>query len=506
MKMKLLRRQFVQLPAITAASAGAAGTESAAPIEVGSRKQLFIDRKFIQHSRGVSLTVNPARKLGPVLKRERPWEQAHIGAYLSVLEHEGIFKMWYRGGSGKSASHLCYATSTDGLHWERPALNLIDFQGSTANNIALFRFRSGGVLLDPVAPPEHRFKALDTPDESGTTLEGYGRRILVLLTSPDGLRWSQPRPVLPFHPDSQNNLLWDPRLQKYVAYLRGWNPLRSVVRCEIPPQDIQGPWPYTRIEKPKYLWSIFEWGKSWPPAISTELPTVLAADEQDPPGCDIYTPNVLVYPHAEGVYLAFPSLFRHTAPPGLEPVPMAGVLDVHLAVSRDGIRWERLDRRPYLGLGVAGETDSHGLYMGLGMLRRGNELYHYYGGVNRGHADPKPGDSAVMLAVQRLDGFISADAGPDGGELITPPLTFQGSGLQLNIDTSATGLARVELQTAYGLPVPGLELRNCEPIIGNQVDRQARWSSGEGLSGLQGKPVRLRFALRNAKLYAFQFA
>jgi len=174
-------------------------------------------------------------------------------------------------------------------------------------------------------------------------------------------------------------------------------------------------------------------------------------------------------------------------------------------VSRDGIHWERPDRRPYIGLGLAGEADSHSTYTGLGFVRRGNEIYQYYAGGAGDHAAIGSAPSALMRVAQRLDGFVSANAGPQGGEFVTPPLIYSGRELRLNIDTSAMGTARVELLGPLGAPATGCELRNAEPIITNDVGHLVRWRNGSDVSKFQGIPVALRFVLSNARLYSFQF-
>ncbi len=475
-----------------------------APIDVGGRKQLFIDGRFIARSRGITLTLHPPRKAGAVMLPEAPWERDYIGAYLSVIEHDGALKMWYMSGAGKGDPHLCYATSSDGVRWERPDLGQVEFQGSRRNNIVLARFREGAVVLDPGAPAEQRFKTLEafggsSPSALGTSSSGA----LMLMSSPDGIRWGHECEVLPFHPDTMNVLLWDARIGKYVAYLRGWNPLRVVVRTEIPRGRLFQTWPYTPSPKPYFLWSFLK--GNWPAAIRTELPTVIAADNRDPAASDIYTPNVQVYPWAEDVYVAFPSLFRHTAPPGSERVPMNGVLDVQFASSRDGIHFDRTQREPYARMGLPGEPDQRGVYVGLGMIRRGDEIWQYYGGHAADHNATERAATAIMRLVQRLDGFVAAEAGTDEGEIVTPLLRFEGTRLELNADTSAAGTARVELLDASGVPVPGFELRNCAPVIANDVAHPVTWVGNPDLARFQGPPVALRFRLRNARLYAFQF-
>jgi hypothetical protein len=465
------------------------------PIDIGARRQLFIDRLFLAESSGVGLVVQPPRKGGAVLEGTEPWERDHIGAYLSVIEHGGMLKMWYMSFANRG-SRLCYATSADGIAWTRPRLGLVEFEGSRDNNIVVADFREGAVALDPVAPPGQRFK----------TIQSLGRRrdgSLRVLTSPDGVHWDAGHPVLPFHADSMNTLFWDQRRGEYAAYLRGWNPLRVVVRAAIPRDGLLREWPHTPTPRPNHLWGFLskpEGGgdSAWPPAISTELPTVLSTDGADPARSDIYTPNIQPY---GDVYVAFPSMFRHTAPEGTERVPVKGVLDCQFAASRDGIRFERSDRRPYLARGLPGDHDSHGVYVGLGLIRRGDALLQFYGGSSGEHGTSERDRGAILRATQRLDGFVAVESGSRRGEFTTPELVFSGSRLRLNIDVSAMGSAAVEV-----VGRPGFAMSDCLPIVANHTAHEVAWRGGSDLSGLRGRPVRLRFALANARLYAFEVA
>ena len=106
----------------------------------------------------------------------------------------------------------------------------------------------------------------------------------------------------------------------------------------------------------------------------------------------------------------------------------------------------------------------------------------------------------------RSDGFVSVHAPYDGGEMVTKPLTFSGARLTLNYSTSAAGSVRVEIQDAAGEPIEGFTLEDCSEIIGDETERVVRWKSGCDTSKLVGKPVRLRFAMSDADLYAIRFA
>ena len=105
----------------------------------------------------------------------------------------------------------------------------------------------------------------------------------------------------------------------------------------------------------------------------------------------------------------------------------------------------------------------------------------------------------------RIDGFVSAHAPYDGGELVTKPLTFAGGQLCLNFATSAAGSLKVEIQDAQGQPIDGFRLKDCLPIFGDQLDRTVSWTGEAKLSDFEGRPIRLRLALKDADLYSFQF-
>jgi hypothetical protein len=105
----------------------------------------------------------------------------------------------------------------------------------------------------------------------------------------------------------------------------------------------------------------------------------------------------------------------------------------------------------------------------------------------------------------RTDGFASLYAPYDGGEMVTKPLTFSGSALEINYSTSAAGFVRVEIQDTDGQPIPGYSLDDCPEIIGDKIEHVVRWSFGHDIGPLASKPVRLRFVIKDANLYSLRF-
>ena len=97
----------------------------------------------------------------------------------------------------------------------------------------------------------------------------------------------------------------------------------------------------------------------------------------------------------------------------------------------------------------------------------------------------------------RTDGFASLSAPWAGGEMLTKPLTFSGTALEINYRTSAAGSVRVEIQDLNGLPLAGFTAADCPKIIGDEIERVVTWEAAAGKpqadpGTLAGKPVRLR--------------
>jgi hypothetical protein len=359
-------------------------------------------------------------------------------------------------------------------------------------------------MLDAKAPWETRYRTV--------VVEDNGVRAM---TSPDGLRWRRAEGVaLPFTADAQNQLLWDFRLGRYVAYLRGYPARRTVVRCEMDDPLIT-PWPHAPTTERKQPDA---YGATY---ITDELPTVMETDAEDAPNTDIYNPCVLQYPFAQDAYLAFPGIFRHYPGPGPAPPGMEnhryyrfdndGPWEVQLFVSRDGIRWERPERRPYLSPGIQGEPDAGFVGIGLGMVRRGDKLYQYYSLRPSTHGAAEFRDPRVRNAMmvgrleQDLDRFVAAEACRNGW-LLTPPLVFTGTQLQLNIDCGGVGEGWVELRDEGNRPIQGCSIDDCDPVDLNSIRHVVTWHGSSDLGHLAGQPIRMYIRMRRARLFAFHFA
>ena len=240
--------------------------------------------------------------------------------------------------------------------------------------------------------------------------------------------------VFPFFTDNPAIVHWDERIRKYVIYTRAFDydseNQRQVGRIEV--DDPLKPWPFTKTEKHRTFPSI------------KNIPVVYAADKKDDLHSDVYYNSASNYPWAQDVFLMFPTHFRHFSrernpylrPPRKDQWEDFGMLEVQLAVSRDGVKWQRPERVAYIPNGLADEWDRWYTVSAPGLVKRGNYVYQYYYSSGQLHdgAMLRPEYEKVAkqlggvgVVKQRLDGYVSADADEQGGWLKTPPLTFRGN-------------------------------------------------------------------------------
>lgn len=176
--------------------------------------------------------------------------------------------------------------------------------------------------------------------------------------------------------------------------------------------------------------------------------------------------------------------------------------DAVLLTSRGGARYDRTFLESFLRPGYGLEHwVSRTNYPALNIVQTGEAEMSLY--VNRAYGQPSAHLARFTL---RLDGFASLHAGYKGGEMVTKPLRFTGSRLEINYSTSAAGGIRIEIQSETGAPVPGYSLDECPEIIGDRIARTVAWRRGPDVSPLAGKPIRLRIVLKDADLFSFRFA
>lgn len=492
---------------------------SAEVIDIGSRRELFVDDFLIGQLNGrAEQRLHHPQPQGIAIVHDAPWEGSGSG-YHSVFQDGGTYRMYYKSwqltvtdGKVNTSEHplfTCYAESDDGIHWRKPELGLHAFNGSKANNIVIPKGLMGKVDPDgghpavfkddnPRAGPEAKYKAI---------VRSNATKGLLALQSPDGLRWSPMTDTLVITDgafDSQNLAFWDANAGLYRAY-----------------------------------WRYFTEGttdeKNWKPAGLRAIRTATSTDflrwenQRDLTYVDstdeaLYTNQVKPYHRAPHLLIGFPTRYVERGwSDSLRALPerehrewrskandrygMAITEGLFMA-SRDGVRFKRWSEA-FLRPGIERP----------GTWNYGHQYIAWHPVETKSALEGAPNElsfyatesywtgrsSELRRYTLRLDGFVSIHAPMSGGEMITKPFTFSGKTLTMNFASSAAGGIRVEIQDALGQAVPGFTLADSEAHFGDSIRRPVVWTQGSDVSALAGKTVRLRFALQDADLYAIQF-
>ncbi len=472
---------------------------------------LFIlaDEQIIETSDNAVRRLCPIEKRAdPVISPSEPWEGlAADGAVTSLQDplygvvlyepEDEVFRCWYNAYDrflnrenyppfANQGSSCCLAISTDGLEWEKFPLRRVLHDGSYENNIVRF---TGWSSPDTSVLAEQAWNVLpySSPDSEDRYVASlYARyddpiypRGITVCWSPNGVDWrAQFPPVLPLDGDC-HALSADPVNGGYILTSRSHQHANLCKR----------------------------WGRPWKRQIAlsrsrdlvhwTAMETVLEADDRDGEDSQLYLMYIVPYGHA---YLGQLLIMRTD--------DMS--LDVQLALSRDLHHWQRVgDRQPFLARGPEGSWDSRHVALTNNIPHpEGDMMRFWYAGKNASHY--QAGYGALGTGTLRRDGFACWEA--SGGEGVITTVPFKPTGATwfiLNTDASS-GEVLVEVTDLDGNPVDGCAKADCVPITGDhtravvnfRADPRRFFDRGNFMRF--GQPIRLRFYLRDAKLYAFK--
>ena len=159
-------------------------------MDLSNRRECFFDGTLVNDARTTAefLVHKPIRK-GTAITFDAPWENGGC-TYPNFFKDGDIYRMYYLPFDNTS-KYVCYAESRDGLHWEKPILNVCDYNGSTENNVIVVPsmvgcpFDNFMVFKDenPACPPEKKYKGIMSLDRDGV----HG---LYVLFSGDGIHFS----------------------------------------------------------------------------------------------------------------------------------------------------------------------------------------------------------------------------------------------------------------------------------------------------------------------------
>ena len=190
------------------------------PLRLWNWRELFVDDYLVDRLDGASLRLHEPRPAGTAIDYDQPWE-GRGSAYITVLEDDGVYRMYYRGVPGEGPQVTCYAESDDGIEWMKRDLGLFEIAGTRDNNVILTPETGGAAthnfspMLDrrPGVPESEQYKALG----------GSRRTGLIAFVSADAVTWTKLReePVITEGAfDSQNVCFWSWSENLYLCYFR----------------------------------------------------------------------------------------------------------------------------------------------------------------------------------------------------------------------------------------------------------------------------------------------
>ncbi|MDP6544011.1 MAG: hypothetical protein QGH60_08480 [Phycisphaerae bacterium] len=438
---------------------------------------LLLDARLIEKAQNAKLVVGTVQKhkANPLFGEDKAWEMRFDNLYGNVIydRAEKIYKCWYspfiidaawsrkwtveerkkkRYRSGRREMGICYATSRDGIAWEKPELGLMDYDaknrskrgsGDKKNNIVLRGPHGAGVFKDMHDPdPKRRYK---------TIYQG-----LNVSFSPDGLHWAKGKRCegVRVAGDTHNNAFWAPTLGKYVGITRTW----------ARPKGRQ----VARIESDDFV----KWTK--------EVVVLEGISNKQ----QTYAMPVF---YRCGVYIGLIVIFD---------IPSNRVW-TELAWSADTKKWNRVSPgTPLIPCSEKKLDYDYGcVYPCAYPVFLKGEIRLYYGGSDYLHNGWRTG--FLCLAVLRPDGFAGYEQEDKDKPAIitTTAIPYSGQTIRISADVAKSGSIEVSV-----IDKNGKVISTAQSVSKTVTDYPLKLSKK-----ITTDKIRLRFELKNAKLYSFNF-
>lgn len=491
--------------------------------------ELFLDDRIVSFTDNIRCAVQPAQVHAdsPIITREHPWEQGHVCLNGSVRYEADrkLFRMWYMsvGKNYPTEKFMAYAESSDGVHWTKPMLDLVAYEGIKKTNILFgsgFAVTGPAVVLNPDrSDPDKRylvsFNSYTKTHDDTLDIAGRIARWNYVAHSPDGIHWKPPQGIKAFggKADACQSTLWDPDKQVFRAYARRsiFDPLGQRVRT----------WAY--VESADF----FHWGPT------LEL---FRLDEQDG-GSDGQIQQLAITRY-DGIYVGLLAAFRveriYQGPEGgymkwdksgpqgegIDEGPQ--INDIQLVTSRDGTHFTRVgDRALFLpATRREGVFSSTGCRTAASLVVAHDKVHVFCDGRLGGWGERSP--MQIGLATIPVDRFVALE--PDRkmreGVVELVPMIYPDTDLRLNATTmgqvyskeASVGRIWPEVADPDGRAIEGFSRADVVPIDGDAFDHRLEWTrDGKryDLSALPERledPIRLRFWLDNAKIFSLRAA
>ncbi|UCD27461.1 MAG: hypothetical protein JSV03_10080 [Planctomycetota bacterium] len=454
--------------------------------------------KLYDAPRGIRIIAQPARRVGPIISVEPPWENVSVS---TVIHEDGKYRLWGGCQDSNGRAYKCYFESEDGRNWRRPSLGLVQIDGSRENN--LLPLNIGTVFKDPNATPEERYKSVWHGDFDPKRFADYKHRRpwSVLATesdpgrvhsicaaiSPDGIHWKELEDSISVEAsDTQVVAHFDERLRKYVMYTRNYM---------IGPRADEFPNPVARRHQ-------FLGRRSIGRSESSNFREFPLSEVIIEPGCDMsptdtyYTNCYTAIPGSPDHHLLFPAVYHQDR----------DTTSIELRASYDGKIWHRVPGSPVLKTAEFGAWDGGCIFTcpNLVELPNGDWALPYTGYVYP-HKYPRGAwKYDVGLAIWPKGRLVALEAA-EAGELTTAAMVAPGTRLRINAVTERAGSILVEAANLEGTPIPERSFGDAVPLIGDLFWTPVTWKGQEDLGVKEGEPVELRLRLNKAKVYGLQF-
>jgi len=477
-------------------------------MDITPKKYLLLDSRVIKRSENCKLTLGKVTKSknNPLFTEDKLWEPRFDNLYANIIfdtiNNQAYYRCWYspfiidyatsktknkkkkpgsyikrlremnvKYGSKKSREMgICYAISKDGINWEKPSLNIVEFNDSKENNIVLRNNHGAGLFKDDfIEESNERYKLILADDNE---------KSMFICTSNDGLKWSKPQACpniekvseetknlrIKWNGDTHNNAIWAPTIEKYVLITRMWKLTKDNNGKNIGIRIVG------RSESLDY--------KTW-----TLTEPIFEGNEVH---LQIYSMPIFEY---YGIYLGLPAIFN----------VKTDTVQTELAWSPDTIKWYRICPGTALipNSETKGDIDWGCIYAAKSPIILNNEIRLYYSGSDGPHTDWRKG--YFCLATLRPDGFAGYKSVDDTLEssIITVPIPWNGDDLGLSADIDDGGYVKVTV------------LNENNNILGNGViektcmDEKLKITMKDPNSISLNTEVKFKFYLRNAILYSF---
>lgn len=424
-------------------------------------------------------THHPAN---PILHADREWELNAMGDPYAAPFSGGVyyddtdrlFKMWYSAGGGKTNGLVtCYATSSDGIHWTKPMLDVVE----GTNIVDTDEHDCVTVLMDRhETDMAKRFKMFAVVFNAPSSVS------MVLKYSPDGIHWSSPR-ALSGEIYDRCSAYYDPFAGQYVLSLKDMHPTKRRVRSYLAHRD------------PEMAVSLAH--RVYPGRIDKHIRNWFSTDSLDMRHPDFPELQPQIYNHDaiqyERGFIGQFVVWQGPENPDCNRLNIQKRNEVMLGWSEDGFNWKRPDRRAFIAVNdsVPNAWNAGNIQSVAGSpLTVNDSLYFYFSG----RYESKPAHAsnfATGIAMLRRDGFASLQG---CGSATTCPIPMEGRDIYINADCGAGSIYVEALDDAGNVISQGTVLQDTDTTA----------VKAGHIKKVVSDSIRLRFHLTgDAKLYSF---